>query len=224
MTPTFFAVWIVLMLGGGALIAWLTWAVESERFSPYRIRTPKQYRLPPVRKFINVNLNLILSLGIFCAFLSWFGHALLRPEWPGFVLLLGESLGVLLLYDFMYYFFHRGMHHRRLMSMVHYVHHYVRYPTAQESTYLHPLENIIGLCLLWLAIWAVGPISGASFLVVFAVHMIANILVHSNLVFPHPAFRLFNFWAEKHDIHHSKLNYNYASIFPFWDQAFGTYK
>jgi sterol desaturase/sphingolipid hydroxylase (fatty acid hydroxylase superfamily) len=131
-------------------------------------------------------------------------------------------LGILLLYDLMYYFFHRGMHLRRVMKYCHVVHHRVRSPTSSESTFLHPLEGICGLGLLILSIVILGPISTVSFLVTFAIYSAVNIIVHSNLIIPHPAFRLFNFWVAKHDVHHHRARNNYASIFPFWDQAFVT--
>ena len=224
MTTQFFIFWTAILIFDGALIAFLAWAAESERFGRYRIRTPKNYQIPTARRRENISLNNLLSLLIFIAFLYYFGESQLYAGWPGGALLLGESLGVLMLYDLMYYFYHRGMHHPFVLKHVHRIHHLVRYPTAPESIFLHPLELLGALALLFLAIWIVGPISGASFLVVFMVYSTANILVHSNLVIPHPAFRLPNFWAEKHDIHHARLQYNYASIFPFWDQAFGTYK
>jgi sterol desaturase/sphingolipid hydroxylase (fatty acid hydroxylase superfamily) len=224
MDMNFYLLWIAILGFDGALMYSLAWAAESVRFSKYRIRTPKNYQIPPLRKAINTNLNNVLSLLIFIAFFIFAGERFLQPGWPGITMLLGETLLVLLLYDFMYYFFHRFMHHPKVLRHVHRVHHLVRFPTANESIFLHPLETIGGLGLLILSVLILGPISAYSFLLIFFVYSSVNIIVHSNLVIPHPAFRLFNFWSEKHDIHHSKLNYNYASIFPFWDQAFGTFK
>jgi len=224
MTTSFFIAWACVLATGGILIPLLEWAVTSKQYSEYRIRTPKNYRLPALQKALNTNLNMLLSLLIYIAFLIYFGDTVIYAGWPGMVLLLGEVLAVLLLYDFMYYLFHRGMHHPKVMQYVHYLHHKVRYTTATESTFIHPLENIGGVALLCLSLWIVGPISGASFVVMFFIYQTANIMVHSNLVIPHPSWRLFGFWAEKHDIHHTRINYNFASIFPFWDQAFGTYK
>lgn len=224
MDTNFFIIWIAIMAYDGLLIAWLAWAANSPRFAEYRIRTPKSYKIPAFRKHLNTSLNNLLSVILFLGFLYFIGQNHLYGDWPGIPLLLGESLAVLLLYDFLYYFFHRGMHHRMVLKYVHRVHHLVKFPTSTESIFLHPAELLGGLGLLFFSLWVVGPISTASFLVIFFVYSTANILVHSNLVFPHPVFRLFNFWAEKHDIHHEKLKYNYASIFPFWDQAFGTFK
>lgn len=222
MNETFFIAWVAILLFDGALMYGLSWAATSERFRQYRIRSSTTYQIPPVRKFVNTNLNNLLSLLWFGAFFYYFGDSTLRIGWPGVTTFLGEVLGVLMLYDLMYYFFHRTMHHPKLMKYVHRVHHCVRFPLSNESIYLHPFENLGGLGLLMLAVIILGPISAISFLVIFFIHSAANIIVHSNLVIPHPAFRLFNFWSTTHDIHHHKVDHNYASLFPFWDQALGT--
>ncbi len=98
------------------------------------------------------------------------------------------------------------------------------FPSAVESLYLHPLEQLAGLSLLMGSTAILGPVSTTAFLLIVFVHTTANILVHTNMVFPHPACKLANYWAQRHDVHHGKhLNRNYASIFPFWDMMFDTY-
>jgi sterol desaturase/sphingolipid hydroxylase (fatty acid hydroxylase superfamily) len=218
MDTTFFICWGAILVFDGLLMAALDWPA----FAKHRIRTPTTPQIPPVRRRINTGLNNILSLLIFSSYFYFLGGSTLYVGWPGVTKFFGEVLGVLLLYDFMYYFFHRFMHIRKVMRFCHAVHHRVRFPTAGESIFLHPLENIGGLGLLILAIVILGPVSAVSFLAIFLIHSSVNLIVHSNLVIPHPAFRLFNFWVVKHDVHHHKARNNYASIFPFWDQAFGT--
>lgn len=224
MTTHFFIAWTGILLLDGVLMAWLTWAVTSKRFEKYRVRPTKPNRIPIPRKHINTLLNNLLALLIFIAYFIHLGEQTLYSGWPGVAHFLGETLGVLMLYDLVYYFYHRGMHHPRIMKAIHGVHHFVRQPSANESIYLHPLEQMGALAILIAAIVVLGPISGYSFLAIFLIYSTANIIVHANLIFPHPAFKLFNFWVEKHDTHHHKIRYNYASIFPFWDQAFGTFK
>lgn len=224
MDSVFVAAWVAILAFDGLLMAGLNWAATSPPLNQYRVRTPGVNRFSKARKLINTHLNNILALLIFIAFLYHLGDSVLVAQWPGVAHFLGETLGVLLLYDLAYYFYHRGLHHPKLMRYIHGVHHKVRYPTASESIYLHPFEQMGALGLLLGSMWVLGPISTASFLAIFFVYSTANIIVHANVAFPHPAFRLFNFWVHKHDIHHDKFRYNYASIFPFWDQAFGTYK
>lgn len=222
MDTTFFACFIAILLLDGVVIFFLTWAVGSKRFSHLRARPPQDPVLRQDQKRINTMLNNLLSLCMFAAFFTWLGERSLQTGWPGVATFLGEVLGVLMLYDLMYYFFHRLMHVRGLMRYCHAIHHRVRSPVADESTFLNPLETLGGVGLLLLSVVIFAPISTVSFLVLFAIYSTANIIVHSNLVIPHPAFRLFNFWVEKHNVHHHRARNNYASIFPFWDQAFGT--
>lgn len=215
---------LTILAFDGLLMAFLLWAVTSKRYGKYRIRTPETYRIPKEKKIKNISMNMALSLGLLLSILYVFQGFLVSDVAVSGVTVFGQVIGSLLLYDFMYYFMHRTMHHPKLMKYVHGVHHFVRFPTSVESIYLHPLENIAGLTLLMISIAIVGPISILSFGIVFFVYSTINILVHSNLDLPHPAFRLLNFWALKHDLHHGKhLNKNYASITPFWDFLFGTY-
>ncbi len=224
MTTMFFILWGVLLGAAAVLVSTLDWAVHSPRFSQYRLRTPAASYTGPPRKRLNVGLNNVLALLIFIAFFYHFGADTLYPGWPGTAHFVGETLAVLLLYDCVYYFYHRAMHHPKVMKFVHGMHHKVRFPTAGESVYLNPLEQIGALLILLGATMLLGPVSEMSFLAIFFIYSSVNIIVHSNLVLPHPAFRLFNFWVQKHDTHHDTFRYNYASIFPFWDQAFGTFK
>lgn len=214
----------VILVFDGILMAGLMWAVNSKQYSQYRIRTPKTYRIPKSRKFINTSLNSLLSLVFLFAVIQTFHGYLFHDGEAKGLTIFGEVIASLLLYDFFYYFMHRGMHHPKAMKFVHGVHHYVRFPTSMESIYLHPVENLAGLALLMGSIALLGPISMEAFCIVFFLHSTFNILVHSNLVLPHPVFKFFNFLAIKHDLHHGKhLNKNYASLTPFWDLMFGTY-
>lgn len=222
---TAFWIGLVLMFSLiGSLQAWLDWAVSSDRFKHYRLRTPGPNYHGPQNKWLNVMLNNLLALSIVAAFFYHFGASSLYPHWPGFAHFFGETFAVLLLYDFGYYFFHRGLHHPKLMKYIHGVHHKVRFPVASESVFLNPLEQMGAFVLLLGAVLLLGPISEYAFLMMFFLYSSINVIVHSNLVFPHPALRLFNFWVQKHDVHHDTFRNNYASIFPFWDQAFGTSK
>ena len=213
-----------ILLFDGLLMGWLMWAVNSKKYSKYRIRTPKTYRIPKRRKAINTTLNSLLSLVFLFAVIQTFHEYLFHFDGAKGLTIFGEVIATLLLYDFCYYFMHRGMHHPKAMKFVHGIHHYARFPTSMESIYLHPAENIAGLGLLMISISIFGPISMEGFVITFLVYSTFNILVHTNLVFPHPAMKFFNFLAIKHDLHHGKhLNKNYASLTPFWDLMFGTY-
>ena len=215
------------LASGGVLIAAVgsiaTWVSSAERFEHFRIRTSTG-TIP--RKYVSIALNGTLAAAMY-AVVAIFGADILYSNDAGNSVLRValESLTALLVYDFLYYFLHRWLHTPRMMRRVHGVHHRVHSPEAMDGLFLHPAETIAGLALLFVAMAAVGPVSVASFLTVAFVHSVANIATHTNLVVPHPTFALFNYWAVRHDLHHSThRNANYASIFPFWDRMFGTYQ
>lgn len=215
------------LAGVGVAIAALgsiaTWISASRRFRHLRIHTSTH---EISQKYVSIALNGTLAAAMY-AFAAVFGGDVLYQldAAHGVVRVAVESILVLLVYDFFYYFLHRFLHTPMMMRHVHGVHHRVHCPEAMDGLYLHPAETTAGIALLFAAMAVVGQISVASFLTVAFVHSIANIATHTNLVVPHRAFALFNYWAVRHDFHHSThRNANYASIFPFWDRIFGTYQ
>ena len=77
---------------------------------------------------------------------------------PGFALFFGEVPASQLLYDLLYYFLHRMLQRPLMMKLFHGVHHQVRYPTAFDGLYIHPLELVAALIPLFPGIGVVGPI------------------------------------------------------------------
>jgi sterol desaturase/sphingolipid hydroxylase (fatty acid hydroxylase superfamily) len=223
MTLSFFLIWFAILVIDGVAVGGLSAIAASPHYAHLLVRAGRN-RMTARAEAVNTGLNNAFSMMIFGSYFYFLGARTLYAGTPGFFVLAWQTLGVLLLYDLMYYFFHRAMHRPFLMRTVHGIHHQVRFPLARLSVYLHPLETLGGLGLLILAIVLLGPISSTAFLLIFLIHSLANIIVHSNLHFDHPAMGLFNFWVAKHDVHHDKFKYNYASIFPFWDMAFGTSK
>ena len=233
MTNTFIASMIGIAVFSGILMSVLQWMVKSDKYKQYRIRTPEVERIPMSVKARNIAMNMVFSIGIFTFYLYFFHGYLFTDSLSSsplssnnaasYTTMFGEVLAVLLIYDCLYYFLHRIFHYPKVMKAVHGVHHKARFPTAVESVYLHPLENLAGLSLLMLTTMLIGPVSMTAFLLIVFIHTTANILTHSNLVLPNRIFVLPNFWATKHDAHHGKhLNKNFSSLFPFWDQMFGT--
>ena len=219
-----------LLFGLFALFAWaglLMAALQYAALGPKsndRIRPPRPNKITLKTKITNVAGNMVVALIMIIGSLFLFTEQMITTNSIAWYMVIVEALIVLMLYDFMYYFFHRGMHHPKAMKHCHGTHHYIRHPTAFESFYVHPLEGIGGLSLILLSILILGPISITSYLLTMFIYMTCNILVHGNVVWKNKFMWLPNYWAKRHDIHHGvHLNRNYASIFPFWDKMFGTY-
>ena len=214
---------IVLALSGGLLIG-LTLLFRMPVTDNHRIREEPVKTLKGPKFWRTAIFNSVLSISMVYG-LTYLLYAFLFYEEaasPWRMLL--EGVGILITYDFAYYLGHRYLFHQwELLKRVHAVHHTVRYPTAYDSLYMHPLENAIGLILLMLCTFLVGPVSVYSFAGVFVVYSSLNILNHAGLDLPFFPFRTLTALARKHDKHHvSMRSGNYASITPLFDLLFGT--
>ena len=214
---------IALALSGvlmtGLTLTFRTPATENHGIREESVRTLKgqaYWRLALFNSVMSISLVYGLTYG-FYGFL--FYEAAVSP-WR----MLLEGVGVLITYDFAYYFVHRySFHQWPWLKKVHAVHHTVRYPSACDSLFLHPVENAIGLLLLMLCTFLVGPVSIYSFAGAFVIFSSMNILNHAGLDLPFFPFRTLSYLSRKHDQHHvSMRSGNYASITPVFDVLFGT--
>jgi len=168
-----------------------------------------------------VVVNSLVSTGLVFGFTHLFAGQLFSaaavPVWRGAL----QALAILALYDLLYYFLHRYLFHRwSVLRPIHAVHHRVRYPTTIDSLFLHPIEGFLGLGLLMLCTWVVGPVHVYAFGACFFVYSWVNIIIHGGVALPIPYLGLV---ARKHAIHHVDMRAgNYASLSPLPDLLFGT--
>jgi sterol desaturase/sphingolipid hydroxylase (fatty acid hydroxylase superfamily) len=137
---------------------------------------------------------------------------------------IAKGVGIIVLYDFLYYGMHRFLFHEtKLLRRVHSVHHQGQYPTALDALFLHPVETILGVGLILSCTWVFGPIHAYTFAVIFFFYTHLNILIHCGLDFRIFPLNVLGFLARKHDRHHDNMRAgNYASITPLPDLIFGT--
>ncbi len=209
------------------LLTFLAWAFTSPRYASRRISPMPPLRVSTRERLLHIFGNSTLSLvfvGSMVAALYMFAfHAEPSAWWR----ILVDALVILVAYDFLYYAFHRTLHHRKLMPYVHAVHHRARNPSALESFYLHPVELFGGLALLHLCTGGfallVAPVHVYSYAIAFLIHSTFNILVHSGIVFGGWLAAPFDLLARKHSVHHKDdFGRNYASLTPIPDMIFGT--
>jgi len=192
----------------GLTLLFLMPVTDNHRIREEPVKTPKDskfWRLAVINSALSISMIFGLTF-LFYAFLFY------------------EEAGILITYDFAYYLVHRYLFHQwGPLKSVHAVHHTVRYPAAYDSLYMHPLENAIGVLLLMLCTFLLGPVSIYSFAGVFVIYSSLNILNHAGLDLPFFPFRTITALARKHDQHHvSMRSGNYASITPVFDLLFGT--
>ncbi len=221
--PLWASLSIVLLLSG-VLFGLAGAAYRSPMFASRRLVDDKTRKVVGARLWTRVLGNMAFSSTMVFV-LAYAGYDLLIDEtaraWPTMVL---QIVGILLLYDALYYCMHRfAFHQWGWLKRVHAVHHAVRHPNAIDSLYLHPLETFLGLALLMTCTAIVGPVQPGVFAVVFAVYSFLNILVHCGLDLPFRGLRAISYLARKHDIHHTSMRGgNFASITPICDVLFGT--
>ncbi|MEM6790146.1 MAG: sterol desaturase family protein [Myxococcota bacterium] len=220
---SFYAVIFAVFAVDTALLVGLAWAYHSPRFADARISTKVKTRIAPRARLVKIlsssAISLLVVLG---ATYVLFDHLFVATS-VGVGRILLEAAAILVIYDFAYYFFHRAMHHKRLMKPVHGVHHRARNPSALESFYLHPLELLGGLALLLGATALVGPVHVYAFGTAFFFYSTLNIIIHAGLRMRHPLLRPLDYLIRKHHIHHmGDFRKNYSSLTPLPDLIFRT--
>ena len=220
-------VWGIAAIFGfaGVFNSLAVWAVNSERLGRYSIRPPEVDLLSQRGKHLRIMLIGMCSIGLYAAWLYFGYDFLIRESSPGFLVSLAQIVAILLIYDFAYYWIHRLFHISVIMRHIHGMHHRVRHPTAIDGLYLDPFDLAGGLSLFFLSIALIGPVDAGTFLAVTFLHTMFNLINHTGMELPHPAFAWSNYLARKHDHHHGRnVNTNFGLMVPFWDMMFGTYE
>jgi len=205
----------------GLLLAVLAWAYHSPRFAARRLSDRPSIKVPLGKRLKTMGVISTLSLAAVALPLWLVPQVFVGEAAPAWRVGL-EALGILVIYDFVYYALHRGLHHKRAMRFVHGVHHRARNPSALESFYLHPAELLAGLGLLFFSTWVVGPVDPRAFLVAFFVYSTLNIVIHAGITLPRVLAPL-TFLIRKHHVHHQNdFSKNYSSLTPLPDLIFRT--
>ncbi|NOY91157.1 MAG: sterol desaturase family protein [Deltaproteobacteria bacterium] len=205
----------------GLILGFFIWAFHSDALGKYRIMDKRPMKVAKKTQALVMGFNLVFSVSTTFAFLYFLADRLMTTAQTPVWMICLQALGVLVVYDFIYYGGHRLMHNKKLMRYVHGVHHRARYPSALESLYLSPIETFVGLALLVVAALLVGPVHVYALATAFFVYSTMNIMVHSGLLFPSPLMKPFNVLAKKHFHHHwDHFDKNYSSLTPLPDLVF----
>lgn len=141
-----------------------------------------------------------------------------------------QLLLLLFIDDTWLYWTHRLFHHNKyLFRKIHSVHHIATTPFCMDMHYFHPIEMIIiptgtflGLFLLYLY-W--GYVQIYTLYLYTLIRTLHELNAHSGITpmveLPKPISGYIG-GTKEHDLHHSKLRGNYASMFKIWDRVCGT--
>lgn len=143
--------------------------------------------------------------------------------WPYFLL---SIVLMALLHDAYFYWTHRLLHTRWMFRHAHRVHHESRNPSPWSAFAFHPTEAAITFGIIPLIIIVMPYHVGA--VAIFLLYMTGmNVLGHLGYeVFPsgftqHALWGLHNS-STHHNMHHSRVNYNYSLYLNVWDRLMGT--
>lgn len=132
----------------------------------------------------------------------------------------------MVLYDGISAIFHQYQHSRYGRIFNHLKHHQLRTPTLASSAYLSLGELILSNHVGWI-LTGFLPGSFWDHCLFLVISSTIKRLCHSNYDHPWESTRLYRalklVGSHEHHVHHLHPNKNYADLFIFWDQLFGTF-
>jgi len=200
-------------------------ALYSNLFKRYRIQE-KAYSKGILKKRLPLYLlNVFLVIGLAAGSLFLLGD-FIDTSVPSIWLLLGQLLFIFIIDDAWFYFAHRWMHENKwALKNIHSIHHRATTPFPLEYLYVHPLEWMLGMVGIAIGVALIFIVMPVNVYVIWAMGLIRNlheIHIHSDLNIPWLNWIPFMSSTENHDVHHAKLNGNYASFFSIWDKLLKT--
>ncbi|KAL6877621.1 hypothetical protein ACP4OV_012836 [Aristida adscensionis] len=134
--------------------------------------------------------------------------------------------------EFLYYWFHRALHHHYLYSRYH-SHHHASIVTEPMTSVIHPFaEELVYFALFAIPLLTMVGSNTASVAVAngYLIYIdFMNYLGHCNLeLVPKWLFRVFPplkylmYTPSFHSLHHTQFRSNYSLFMPFYDYVYGT--
>jgi len=146
------------------------------------------------------------------------GFAARQPGWLQFI-------EILLVADFLAYWFHRALHTFPILWRLHRVHHTSEAMDWLANVRLHPVDKFLGDCFQFIPLFALG-FSDGPMLVYTLVLGFQGFLNHSNIRLNIGPLRWIIATPEFHHWHHCKdpvyYNKNFAPHFVIFDRLFGS--
>ncbi|MEO6028028.1 MAG: sterol desaturase family protein [Candidatus Binatia bacterium] len=172
-------------------------------------------------------LTLGAVTGIVTALLVHQQGIIVHTAWPAPMTAARETLGYLLCFEVYFYALHRLLHVRGVYRWIHVVHHRSMSPSALSGLAFHPVEALLIIGFVPVAMWAL-PVHLASLACVSAFLSGSILLAHSGVAW-------FPVWWERvpvlnwyvtprvHVRHHARGDCNYSATLSICDRVFGTF-
>ena len=205
-----FLMMIVLEIGYGLLKGNNTYRVNDS------INSLSMGLLSTVTKFVFLNIGALVFAKISQQYAIWTFD----------INSLGHWLLAILLYDFLYYWFHRISHERQFFWGSHVVHH--QSEDYNLSTALRQTStSFLTTWVFYIPCFFFGmPIS--MFVSIASAHLIYQFWVHTQHIPKLGIFEWFMVSPSNHRVHHAQnadyIDKNYGGLLIIWDRLFGTFK
>lgn len=135
------------------------------------------------------------------------------PELPSVGEVSLHTAAFLMMYDLLFFYSHKWLHHRSVYAAIHKLHHEWKSPTALAAAYAHPVEHLLSNLLPG----AVGILVLRPHFLTFNVFTLLGLLI---TLLEHSGYELVDTHAF-HNLHHEKFQDNYGTFF-WWDEWYGT--
>ena len=216
----------ILFVGGNLFgLIYSLIVLKTSIFTKFRIQT-KPYKNGVFKNRMPLYLFNFFILGTFGVLGSYLMYDFFDLEFSSIWVILGQIVFVAIVDDIWFYFMHRYMHtNKYLLKKIHSIHHRAHTPFPLEYLYVHPFEWMLGAIGTfggYILIMIVMPLNVYAFWGFVLFRNLHEIHIHSDLNLPLFKWIPFLSPVEDHDVHHAKLDGNYASTFRFWDWAMNT--
>lgn len=205
-----FLLMIVMELGWGLFKGNNTYRVNDS------INSLSMGLLSTVTKFVFLNIGALVFAKISQQYAIWAFD----------INAIGHWLLAILLYDFLYYWFHRISHERQFFWASHVVHH--QSEDYNLSTALRQTStSFLTTWVFYIPCFFLGmPIS--MFVSIASLHLIYQFWVHTQHIPKLGVFEWFMVSPSNHRVHHAQnpdyIDKNYGGLLIIWDRLFGTFK
>lgn len=150
-------------------------------------------------------------------------------DWWGLGVMLALHAGPT---EFIYYWFHRALHHHSLYRRYH-SHHHASFVTEPITGTVHPFMEHVGytanFAIPLLGTWYFGGASLAMFYIYLIGFDVLNAIGHCNFeIFPPwifkalPPLKYMLYTPSFHSLHHSHVHTNFCLFMPIYDHMYGT--
>ncbi|CAM0903826.1 unnamed protein product [Alopecurus aequalis] len=134
--------------------------------------------------------------------------------------------------EFLYYWFHRALHHHFLYSRYH-SHHHASIVTEPITSVVHPFAEMLAYFLLFSIPTVIPILMGCASVLATGLYIVyidfMNDMGHCNFeLLPKWIFKVFPplkylmYTASYHSLHHTQFRTNYSLFMPFYDYIYNT--